>query len=172
MFEKVASRLNGPILNGFKAVLAEILAKATAEGNFVSPRTAVHAFQICQSAAAMRGADHVGKEDLVDLRFLPGLEGLAETIQKDLDAAMERAAAEKNLATAEHKFGELIAELNASAGSPIKALQVAKKLVAFQDEVSFLKVTDGLTERRKSLRDGVGENISKAQKVALDNTRV
>ena len=172
MFEKVASRLAGPILNGFKAVLAEILSKASAEGNFVSPRTAVHAFQICQSAAVMRGSDHVGKEDLVDLRFLPGLEGLAETIQKDLDAAMERAAAEKNLATAEQKFGELIAELNASAGSPIKALQVAKKLVAFQDEVASLKVTDGLSDRRKQLRDGIGENISRAQKTALDSTRI
>ncbi|RLG28192.1 hypothetical protein DRO03_10400, partial [Methanosarcinales archaeon] len=51
LFEKVAGRLGGPVLNGFKAVLAEILAKATAEGNFVSPRTAVHAFQVCQASA-------------------------------------------------------------------------------------------------------------------------
>lgn len=172
MFEKVALRLGGPVMNGFKAVLAEILSKATAEGNFVSPRTAVHAFQVCQAAATMRGSDSVGKADLTDLRFLPGLEGLAETIQKDLDAAMERASAEKNLAEAEQKFSELIAELGGSNGSPIKALQVAKKFVAFQDEVSSLKVTDGLSDRRKRLRDSIGENITKAQKVALDNTRV
>ncbi len=171
MFEKVASRLNGPILNGFKAVLAEILAKASTEGNFVSPRTAVHAFQICQSAAAMRGADHVGKEDLVDLRFLPGLEGLAETIQKDLDAAMERAAAERNIQVAESKLNELLSELSV-ATTPIKALQVAKKFVAFQDEISSLKVTDGLTERRKQLRETVGQKISEAQKLALDSTRI
>ena len=171
MFEKVASRLVGPVLNGFKGVLAEILAKATVEGNFVSPRTAVHAFQVCQASAEMRGADHVEKQDLTDLRFLPGLEGLAETIQADLTAAMERAAAEKNLSTAEAKLSELLSELS-QATSPIKALQVAKKFVVFQDEVSSLKVTDGLSERRKRLREVVGEKITEAQSRALEQTRI
>ncbi len=159
MFEKVAGRLGGPVLNGFKGVLAEILAKATAEGNFVSPRTAVHAFQVCQASATMQGADHVEKQDLTDLRFLPGLEGLAETIQADLTAAMERAAAEKNLSQAESKLRELLSELSL-ATSPIKALQVAKKFVVFQDEVSSLKITDGLSDRRKRLRETVGEKIT------------
>lgn len=171
MFEKVAKRLGGPVLNGFKGVLAEILAKATAEGNFVSPRTAVHAFQVCQTSATIRGASDVGKQDLTDLRFLPGLQGLAETIQKDLDAAMERAAAEKNLSQAESKLNELLGELS-QATTPIKALQVAKKFVVFQDEVSSLKVTDGLSDRRKRLRETVGAKISEAQKIALDNTRI
>ncbi|MSR85603.1 hypothetical protein EXS71_04190 [Candidatus Uhrbacteria bacterium] len=170
MFEKVARRLDGPALNGFKAVLAEILASATSQGNFVSPRTAVHAFQVCQASAMMRGAKEVEKQDLTDLRFLPGLEGLAETIQKDLDAAMERATAEQKLTIAEEKLATVLAELNGTA-TPIKALQVAKKLVAFQDEIASLKVTDGLADRRKRLRDSAGENITKAQKLALDNTR-
>jgi MoxR-like ATPase len=61
MFEKVAARLGGPVMNGFKAILAEILADATAKGNFVSPRTAVHALQICQTAAVLRGAGQVEK---------------------------------------------------------------------------------------------------------------
>lgn len=172
MFEKVASRLAGPILNGFKAVLAEILSKATAEGNFVSPRTAVHAFQICQTAALLRGGEKVEKQDLTDLRFLPGLEGLADTIQKDLEAAMERAAAEKNLFNAEQKFGELVNELRGNATSPIKLLQVAKKFVTFQDEISSLKVTDGLSDRRKKLRDSASEKASEAQRLALENIRI
>lgn len=171
MFEKVASRLGGPVLNGFKSVLAEILSKATAEGNFVSPRTAVHAFQICQASATMRDADHVEKQDLTDLRFLPGLEGLAETIQADLTAAMERAAAEKNLALAEGKLSDLLRELS-EATSPIKALQMAKKFVIFQDEVSSLKITDGLSDRRKRLRETVGEKITEAQSRALEQTRI
>lgn len=171
MFEKVANRLAGPVLNGFKAVLAEILAKATAEGNFVSPRTAVHAFQICQASATMRGSDHVDKQDLTDLRFLPGLEGLAETIQKDLDAAMERAVAEKNISLAESKLSKLLIELS-QANSPIKALQMAKKFACFQDEISSLTITDGLSDRRKRLREAVGENIVKAQTIALEQTRI
>lgn len=172
MFEKVASRIGGPVLNGFKAVLAEILAKATEEGNFVSPRTAVHAFQICQAAALIRGSDHVEKQDLTDLRFLPGLEGLADTIQKDLDAAMERAAAESRLQEAERKLQALLAEFGQASGSPIKLLQVSKRLVGFQDEAAQLKVTDGLTERRKRLRDTASEKAGEAQRLALDATRV
>ncbi|KKQ93035.1 MAG: hypothetical protein UT66_C0006G0002 [candidate division CPR2 bacterium GW2011_GWC1_39_9] len=171
MFEKVAGRLGGPVLNGFKAVLAEILAKATSEGNFVSPRTAVHAFQVCQASASMRGANEVQKQDLTDLRFLPGLEGLAETIQGELDAAMKRAAAEKNLVAAEQKLRELLGELG-QAATPIKALQVAKKFVNFEDEVSSLKVTDGLSERRKQIRETVAQKISEAQQRALENTRI
>lgn len=172
MFEKVAHRIGGPVLNGFKAVLAEILAKATEEGNFVSPRTAVHAFQICQAAAILRGANHVEKQDLTDLRFLPGLEGLADTIQKDLDAAMERAAAETRLQEAERKLQALLEDFGDATGSPIKLLQVSKRLVGFQDEAASLKVTDGLTERRKRLRDTASEKAVEAQRLALEATRV
>ena len=172
LFEKVASRIGGPVMNGFKAVLAEILSKATAEGNFVSPRTAVHAFQICQTAAVMRGADHVEKQDLTDLRFLPGLEGLAETIQNDLDAAMERAEAERRLVAAEKKLEKLNGELKLAGNSPIKLLQVAKRFEVFQDEASNLKVTDGLSERRKQLRNSATNLAASAQQAAINNTRI
>lgn len=174
MFEKVAARLGGPVMNGFKAILAEILANATANGNFVSPRTAVHALQVCQAAAAMRGSNHVEKQDLTDLRFLPGLEGLAETIQKDLEAAMERAAAEARVVEAERKLAAIIVGFEDAkrAASPIKLLQTAKSLNAFGDEVASLKVTDGLTDRRKRMRDSASEKASEAQRLALENTRV
>lgn len=174
MFEKIAARIGGPVLNGFKAVLAEILANATAQGNFVSPRTAVHAFQVCQAAAQMRGANHVEKQDLTDLRFLPGLEGLAETIQKDLESAMERAAAEARVVEAEQKLSAILDNYNDAhrASSPIRLLQSAKVLTAFGDEVASLKVTDGLTDRRKRLRETASEKSAEAQRLALENTRV
>jgi len=172
MFEKVAPRLGGAVMNGFKAILAEILADATAKGNFVSPRTAVHALQICQTAAALRGADKVEKCDLTDLRFLPGLESLADTIQAELTAAMERAAAEHLLQAAERKLQNLLAEFSAAGGKPIPLLQAAKRLIAFQDEASNLKVTDGLTDRRKRIRDVASEKAAEAQRLALEATRV
>lgn len=171
MFEKVATRLAGPVMNGFKNVLAEILAKATSEGNFVSPRTAVHAFQICQSSAAMRGSDKVGKEDLVDLRFLPGLEGLAQTIEADLQRAMERAVAEKELKKVEERLHPLLGDLN-GVQSPIKFLQVARHLQVLQDDAAALKVSDDLADRRKQLRDKIASAIPQAQQKALEATRV
>lgn len=174
MFEKVAARLGGPVMNGFKAILAEILANASANGNFVSPRTAVHALQVCQAAATMRGSDHVDKCDLTDLRFLPGLEGLADTIAKDLEAAMERAAAEGRILAAEQKLATLLAGFEEArrAQSPIKLLQSAKALSAFGDEASNLKVTDGLTERRKRVRESASEKASEAQRAAMEATRI
>lgn len=173
MFEKVAARLGGPVMNGFKAILAEILANASANGNFVSPRTAVHALQVCQAAASMRGSDHVEKQDLTDLRFLPGLEGLADTIAKDLEAAMERAAAESRVMEGERKLALLLSAMGeaVAAKSPIKLLQAAKQFAAFGDEAAALKVTDGLTDRRKRLRDAASEKSAEAQRLALENTR-
>jgi hypothetical protein len=171
MFEKIAKRIAGPVLNGFKAILAEILAKTTAEGNFVSPRTAVHAYGVCQAAAQLRGADHVEKCDLTDLRFVPGLEKLADTIQKELEVAMERAACEQKVQEAERKFHALHTEF-AQSNTPIKYLQCAKKFAGFGDEVSGLKVTDGFADRRKQLRDKSAELAANAQKRALEETRV
>ena len=171
LFEKVAPRLGGPILNGFKAVLAEILSKATAEGNFVSPRTAVHAYEICQTSAKLRGADRVGQEDLVDLRFLPGLEGLALTIEEDLKAAMQRAEAEKNLRGAQEEYSVLENEINQES-SPIKIMQAIKRLCNLGDVLSEMKVPDGLTDKRNKLRDATCLLVVSGQNKALDCVRI
>jgi hypothetical protein len=171
MFQKVAASKKGPVLNGFSGILAEIIAKASSEGNFVSPRTAVHAYEICQTSALLRGADHVGQEDLTDLRFVPGLEGLAETIQADLAAAMERAEAEKAFATCESEFTSLEQDLG-TAATPIRALQSQKKFMTLGDRLDQLKCPDGLTDRRKKLRQLVTGKVSEAQQRALETTRV
>lgn len=171
MFEKRAPKLGGPVVNGFKAILAEILAKATGDGNFVSPRTAMHAYQVCQTAACLRQASEVGQEDLIDLRFVPGLEGLAETIEADLKLAMEKAEADKNLTATEKRLEELLAELN-ERESPIPALVVAKKLLKLQDTAAEISVPDSHTERRQKLRDNVGRAIVEAQTKALERTNV
>ncbi|MEI8269812.1 MAG: AAA family ATPase [bacterium] len=171
LFEKVSSRLGGPVLNGFKAVLAEVLAKATTEGNFVSPRTAVHAYQVCQTSAKLRGAEHVGQEDLVDLRYLPGLEGLAQTIEADLKSAMERAEAEKNLQGAEQEFYQFQNEVNQET-SPIKILQAVKRLGVLQDKLAGMRVPDGLTDKRNKMRESVSGLITFGQVKAIDSVRI
>jgi len=173
LFRKVEPFLSGADLNGTTAVLAEVFAKAAASDgeDVISPRTAVHALGVVKTAAAIRGSELVEKEDLLDLVFLPGMEEFTENLRAELDAAYERAAAEANIAAAERKLRQLIADLDA-ANSPIKALQVAKRMISFQDEVSSLKVTDGLTERRKQLRDSVGAKITEAQSRALETTRI
>jgi hypothetical protein len=56
--------------------------------------------------------------------------------------------------------------------TPIKALQVARRLQVLQDDTSNLKVPDGLTDRRKNLRNSISEKVQEAQELALQNTRL
>jgi hypothetical protein len=153
-------------------VLAELVAKAGEGDTPISPRSAVHALGVVKASAAIRGENKVNKEDLVDLKFISGLEGLAENIRQELEAAYERAAAENLLQAAEQKLQTLLAEITAASGSPIKLLQVARRFQVFQDEVANLKVTDGLTDRRKRLREVAAEKVVEAQKAAMDSTRI
>lgn len=172
LFAKVGPHLPGADVNGQGAILAELLAKAGETGAVISPRTAVHALGVVKAAAALREAGKVEKTDLVDLTFLPGMESLAGSIREELDAATERAEAEANVANAEAQLHMLLQEMESAKGSPIKLLQVAKRLGAFGDLVASLKVTDGLADRRKSLRDTVAEKAVEAQASALEHTRV
>lgn len=168
LFRKVEPYMSGANLDGTTAVLAEVFAKAE---NIISPRTAVHALGVVKASAAIRGSSKVEKQDLLDLCFLPGMEGFAQNLREELDAAYERAAAEENVLAAERRLKQLRMELDVTE-TPIKALQVAKKLIAFQDEVSNLRATDNLTERRKQIRKTVGAMIFEAQERALEATRI
>jgi hypothetical protein len=174
LFEKVGPGLTGAHLNGTSRVMAELCSKS-GEGsgnNPISPRSAVHALRAVKAAAALRGSTVVEKIDLVDLRFVDGLEGIATTIQNELDAAYERAAAEARLIEAEQKFNSLLEEFYSASGKPIGLLQVAKKLTVLGDECANLKLPDGMAERRKKLRDGISEKAADAQKAAFDSTRI
>lgn len=174
LFGKVAPRLPGADLNGTQPLLAEMLAKVAEQGEIISPRSAVHALGVVKTAATLRGSAVVEKVDLLDLRFVDGFEALAENLKAELDAAAERAQAESLVRDAERKLQSLLAEMAESqrASSPIKLLQVARRLQAFGDEVSNLKVTDGLTERRRQMRETVSTKALEAQRLALENTRV
>lgn len=171
LFGKVGPRLPGADLNGTQRVLAEIIAKASANGDVISPRTAVHALGVVKTAAALRGSNEVVKDDLVDLQYLPGMEDLADNIRQELDDAYERAEAECRLVVAEDRLRELLGDLHDGV-TPIKALQIARRLQNLQDETSNLRVPDGLTDRRKNLRNSISEKVQAAQWLALSNTRI
>ena len=172
LFRKVTPRLTGADMNGSTGVLAEVMAKASEGGDVVSPRTAVHALGIVKTAAALRGSRVVEKADLLDLTFLPGMEGFAANLRAELNAAYERAQAEGRLVEAEHKLQTLLAAITEAGVSPVKLLQVAKRLRQFEDEVAALAVTDNLSDRRKKMREATAERAAAAQQAAFDNTRI
>lgn len=174
LFEKVAPRLPGADLNGSAKILAEMIARAGEGGSPISPRSAVHALGVVKASAALRGSAVVEKVDLLDLRFIDGMEGFAESLQKEIDAASERAAAEARVMEAERKLAELLASFDdaRSQRSPIKLLQASRHFSVFGDDAANLKVTDGLTERRKRMRDAAAEKASEAQRLALEYTKI
>lgn len=172
LIAKVTPGLSGPELNGQGKILAELLAKVGESGEIISPRSAVKSVAVIKAAAEVRGSAMVEKVDLVDLVFLPGFESLADGIRGELDAAAERAEAEVRVAEVEAEFKALEVALSEAAGSPIKLLQVAKRFTAFGDKVAQLRVTDGLTDRRKRLREASSEKSIAAQKAALEETRI
>ena len=148
------------------------MAKASENSDPISPRSAVYALSVVKSAASLRDSKKVDKEDLIDLKFIDGLEGLAENIRQELEAAYERAEAEHKLTGAEHLMQELLDKYSHINSKPIRLLQMAKKLMQLQDVVSDLKVPNGLTERRKQLRESIAEKITEVQSTALEATRI
>lgn len=157
-------------VEGMMPVLAELIAKARTQAD-ISPRTAVHALGLVAASAAIAGREVATKEDLLVLEFLPGMESLADNIRTELDAALARADAERLLAEAEADLRRLVNEAD-GADTPIKALQAKKRLVAFGDRVSGLKVTDALVDRRKKLRDAVDAKATAAGARAEDLVRI
>lgn len=165
LFAKVSSSR----LNGFTAVLAEVIAKAVADGNVVSPRTAIYARDAVLGRADSRGAEKVEQVDLSALRFVPGLEKLGGTIADEVSAAMARAEAVSKLEGFEQKLATLVAEMG---DTPIKALQTAKRLAVLESEMASLAVPDEMVKRRDALRQGVGKSISEARRRAEELVRI
>jgi hypothetical protein len=164
LFSVVPQR--GAKLNGAGCVLAQLLANLPVP---VSPRTAVHAAGIACASAARRGEQEVQKEDLLTLRFLPGLAGVASELRTELEAAEARASAKEELALAKARMRQLT---EGTLVGPIKRLQAAKRLEELLRTVGNLKVPDGLVEERNALRQRVTDEIKAAKEAAFDEVRV
>src|SRR3989344_152107 len=155
-------------LNGFTPILAQVIGKAVADGNVVSPRTAIHARDAVIGRAEAQGAREVEKTDLAALRFVPGLEKLGDTIVAEVEAAMARAAAAKALEGIECRFTEIGADLG---DTPIKNLQTAKRLAVLENELAEVRCPDELVKKRDGLRQAISQKISEVRRKAEELTR-
>jgi hypothetical protein len=172
MFEKVAERLGGPVMNGFKAILAQIIAEANESGSFISPRTAVHAYEVCQASAILRGADQVGEEDLSDLRFVDGLEDQAELVQRELRAALERKAAKESLDGFHKEFDSLAEGFDEETVTPIRAIKLAKRLERLTDKMSGFRAPNEIHDEYRKLVSRIETIMEEARQAAFENVRL
>jgi hypothetical protein len=152
-------------------ILAEVIADAVAGGRFISPRTAMHARQIVQAAAAIRDADVAVKEDITAIRYLQGCGEIAAGLSQEIDAAAARANATRELEQMERRVAALAEEFD-SAPSPIKALQVHKRAGRLADALAAMRLPDGFIDRREALRRRLGQLTTDATARAVELTRV
>lgn len=172
LFNKLSKKFEGgPCISKAIDILAELLAKAVEGGIFVSPRTAVHALEICITSANNRGSEVVEKVDLVKLRYVQGLETLGKNIEKDLQKAMDAAKAAEELETAGRVFDVLDSELE-MATSLVKTMQAIKSLTVAVDLLSQLKCEGDLARKRDDLISSMSNRISEGHTQALAQTRV
>ena len=155
------------IASRMDALLAQLLAGQIERGVVVSPRTAMFARKILATSAVIRGREYVSEEDFVSLRFLPGCEDIASTIEADIRSAREKSEAQDAITAIEREM----ANLDVNSTSPIKLLQAAKLGMGIENRLSGLKVPDELVDRRNGLRTKIAEVIKNAQKRALEYTR-
>ncbi len=160
-----------PRINGESSILAEMLGKTNEEGNYVSPRVAIFAMEVTQAAAMLRGASKVELQDLIDLKFVMGLEHLGENIESELNAARERSLAADKIAEASSTLVSLKRELEL-ANSPIKCNQVSVKADRFRDSLAELKVIDDLTKERKRLREEAEKLSIRSMEKSKELTKV
>lgn len=169
MLTKVGCKPGLPDPSATAPMLAELVAKATANGQFVSPRTAVHALNVCQAAAALRGSATVEKQDFADLRFVPGLEKIAEHITTELRSAAARAEAAEKLATIRRKLTELREKLTAtdSAATALKAGRGFERLV---DALAESSVPAEFVGERDALKNDAEARMEEARQIAWNLT--
>jgi MoxR-like ATPase len=135
-----------------RRVLAELIASTVAGGAVVSPRTAIYAVELIKAAAAINGRETAEKQDILAVKYLPGLESIAEKIAEEIKAADLRAQAQVRLDEIASEISQMQKDLY-GLESPIKCNQIAKKCRELRDELGKLAVPDGLIERRNGLRD-------------------
>lgn len=171
LFDKVQSK--SPVILGssLKGIIAQLIAEAHAKGEWISPRQAVVCADAVRASAIINNRDEATEDDLIGIQFIPGTQG----VLADMDASLKRI---KAVAEAENQLcgieAAIAAQKNAmeSRLTPIKYLQVVKRLQKAEDSLNNLKLPDELIKRRNDARQQCTKLISEAQDAAIQYTLV
>jgi hypothetical protein len=141
MFEKL-----GFTDKGFNFAFAEIIASAGNQKVPISPRTAMHAYQVVRDSAAERGVSVPDSEALSYLRYVPGLEEIGVKKAQELAELMEKQKVEQMLQAATDQL-EAIAEEFDLISDPAELLQRLALLSQYEEELAQLKPKRGMTSQ-------------------------
>ena len=150
MFNKVEKKRG---FSQMKKTLAGICESAVEKGGFISPRTAIHALQLCM-INKWRGNDCYNV-----LRFVPGFECVMDTIQQDLLALEERRKAAESLLACQDEFESLKLEIETNEDDD-KMNELENNMKALLDKVFMLPMHDSIVSERQKLNEEISEFIT------------
>ena len=163
MYRKLFSKVK-PRANGFlKTALAKACSQVCEDGGFVSPRSAIHAMEICQS-------DMNGYQDercFENLRYVPEFSGSIESIMADYRATAALNQAEGIISSMDTLYTDLASQLQTTRTSN-RCLVIAKQAEGLADSVQKTNVPDALTNRRESLLSKINNLITESSRKAMD----
>lgn len=167
LYEKLESYAPSEKMSSYGRLLASVMAKATAEGSFISPRSAINAYKACEAAlsSSSAGANHM---TLVcdALKYIPGLEKYADNMVSEYEITRKRESANNELHTAYTRAKDLILEASGQT-EIIEILKGAKQLDEFAAKVAGLSVYDGIVEKRDEILNGLSQTAENLREKAI-----
>ena len=170
MFNKLKYGDIGQYMN----TIAKLVADATKSGNFISPRTAVHALQAVIAAAENEGRDrkNIIDSDLHKLLYIPELSTMASALSTDLKRILLDREADERLHTLNMKLHELDQSHKNGYTTLVSAMKAAKRYDNLRKEADKACLPDHLYISRDDIISACRERIAQSYKIALDQTRL
>ena len=160
-YQKLFAKVKPDVPKSIRENLSELIGNTHEDGAFISPRSAIHAIEVVTAT---------DKPDYEALAFIPGFDRIHEGLQSEIAAMEARREAEAKFEEIAFSV-ELLTESIESETSPIKLLQITKKINALDGELEALAVPDAMHEKHNALRKSVQNAAAAAQQKALEVTR-
>lgn len=155
------------IPNTVKETLSDLLGKAASSGITISPRTAVLCLRLVRTAAAIKSRSVAEPHDIVSIKFVPGCDQLTGSLSQELRDSIDRANSLTIMDKYRDTFFQLKEEVRVCPKSPIRLLQVAKRIENVWNELSRERFPDSMQPQRSSLI----ENFAALSAQALDSAK-
>lgn len=154
-----------------KHTLAEIIGSATTKGINISPRTAVMCLKLIRASAAICDRDAVVPGDITSIKFLPGCEELTANMANELKDAEDRAQADEVVKRYTNIYTQLENDFNVCVRTPIKLLQLAKKIDSALEDLSRCRFPESRMNNRASLMNSITNLKQRTIDEAMNQTR-
>ena len=161
-------------IGSYVGTVAQLVADATKSGNFISPRTAVHAIQAVIAAAETDGRDRqsIIDEDLHKLLYIPELSTMASALSTDLERILLEREAEERMQVLTQKLGHIDQVREAGYTTLVSAMKAAKRYDILRKEADGTVLPDHLYPQRDDVMARCRERVDEATNWALSHTRV